>query len=63
MSAAGPVDRPHTYGDLRRWPDDVRWELIAGQAYAMTGPSWQHQTVCMNEVDWDQVFADVSAEP
>lgn len=47
MSATSPLDRPHTYADLRCWPDDVRWELIEGEAYAMTGPSWQHQAVCL----------------
>jgi Uma2 family endonuclease len=47
MSATRPLDRPYTYADLRRWPDDVRWELIDGEAYAMTGPSWQHQAVCL----------------
>lgn len=40
--------RPETYGDLRSWSDDVRWELIDGEAHAMTGPSWQHQSVCTN---------------
>jgi Uma2 family endonuclease len=47
MSATSPADRPYTYGDLRRWPDDARWELIDGQAHAMAGPSWQHQVVCL----------------
>lgn len=47
MTAASPADRPHTYADLRRWGDDTRWELIDGQAHAMTGPSWQHQSVSM----------------
>lgn len=47
MSAASPADQPRTYGDLRRWGDDTRWEIIDGQAYAMTGPSWQHQAVTM----------------
>jgi Uma2 family endonuclease len=47
MSPTRPLDRPYTYADLRRWPDDVRWELIEGEAYAMTGPSWQHQLVCL----------------
>jgi Uma2 family endonuclease len=45
MSAASLADRPHTYGDLRRWSGDTRWELVDGQAYAMTAPSWQHQSV------------------
>lgn len=48
MSATSPAKRPYTYGDLRRWPEDERWELIDGEAFAMTGPSWQHQLVCMN---------------
>jgi Uma2 family endonuclease len=48
MTATSPGRRPHTYGDLRTWSDDVRWELIDGEAYAMTSPSWQHQSVCMN---------------
>jgi Uma2 family endonuclease len=45
MSAASPAERPHTYADLRRWSGDTRWEIIDGQAHAMTGPSWQHQAV------------------
>ncbi len=36
---------PRTYGDLLARDDEARWELIDGQAYAMTGPSWQHQHV------------------
>lgn len=47
MTAASSADAPRTYGDLRRWRDDTRWELVEGQAYAMTGPSWQHQAVTM----------------
>ena len=31
------------YGDYCQWPDDQRWELIDGQAYAMTAPSRFHQ--------------------
>lgn len=45
MTPASPADRPRTYGDLRRWSDDTRWEIIDGQAYAMAGPTWQHQAV------------------
>jgi Uma2 family endonuclease len=47
MSAASLADQPHTYADLRQWVGDIRWELIDGQAHAMTGPSWQHQSVTM----------------
>jgi Uma2 family endonuclease len=48
MSATSPLPRLHTYGDLRRSSDDVRRELIDGEAHPMTGPSWQHQSVCTN---------------
>ncbi len=34
-----------TYADYRRWPDDERWELIDGVAYAMAAPGLTHQTV------------------
>jgi Uma2 family endonuclease len=34
-----------TYADYCQWPDDERWELIEGVAYAMTAPSRQHQLV------------------
>ena len=34
----------HTYGEYRTWPEDGRYELIDGQAYAMSpGPSRRHQ--------------------
>ena len=34
----------HTYADYRRWPEDVRYELIDGVAYLMTpAPSRPHQ--------------------
>lgn len=47
MTATEAVKQPHTYGDIRALDDDTRWELIDGQAYAMTAPSWQHQSVVM----------------
>ncbi len=33
----------HTYADYSAWPDDPRYELIDGIAYAMTGPMRVHQ--------------------
>ena len=36
-----PLRRPatiFTYADYRDWPDDERWELIDGEAYAMAAP-------------------------
>ena len=43
-----PLLKPNsvfTYTDYSRWPNDERWELINGEAYAMAGPSRIHQTV------------------
>ncbi len=35
-----------TYADYRQWPDDERWELIDGIAYAMApAPTISHQTL------------------
>ncbi|HCK80076.1 MAG TPA: Uma2 family endonuclease, partial [Candidatus Competibacteraceae bacterium] len=34
-----------SYADYCRWPDDERWELIDGEAYAMAAPGLAHQTV------------------
>jgi Uma2 family endonuclease len=34
-----------TYADYYRWPEDERWELIDGEAYAMAAPGRAHQTV------------------
>ena len=33
----------HTYADYRKWPEDVRDELIDGLAYLMAGPDRAHQ--------------------
>ncbi|PZP55155.1 MAG: hypothetical protein DI596_11795 [Azospira oryzae] len=36
----------HTYGEYRRWPEEARYELIDGVAYAMApAPSRRHQEV------------------
>lgn len=45
VSSTSAARSPHTYGDLRAWDEDTRWELIDGQPHAMTGPSWKHQSV------------------
>jgi Uma2 family endonuclease len=47
MAARIHGEPPFAYADLRRWPEDERWELIDGQAFAMASPSWQHQRVSM----------------
>lgn len=36
----------YTWGDYRSWSDDRRWEIIGGEAYAMTpAPPTRHQGV------------------
>lgn len=41
-------DQIYTYENYLTWPDEERWELIAGTAYAMTAPSRQHQQILGN---------------
>ncbi len=44
MSLSLRDPEPHTYGDYCTWPDDQRFELIDGVAYAMApAPTRQHQ--------------------
>jgi len=39
-------EKRYTYADYRSWPEDVRYELIDGEAYLMApAPSLDHQTV------------------
>ena len=33
------------YADYCTWDDDKRWELIDGSAYAMSAPTWMHQSI------------------
>jgi hypothetical protein len=40
---------PHTWQDYCTWPDDERWEIIGGVAYAMVpAPSTKHQSLTLN---------------
>ena len=42
----------YTYGDYLNWPDDKRYELIAGQPYLMSpAPSRKHQDVLLPILD------------
>ncbi|CQR74379.1 hypothetical protein SOV_25020 [Sporomusa ovata DSM 2662] len=38
-------DRVYTYADYLNWPEDERWEIINGVAYAMSPPSTEHQRI------------------
>jgi len=40
------TDRRFTYGDYLTWPEEERWELINGEAYAMSpAPGRRHQDI------------------
>lgn len=41
-------DRVYTYADYLNWPEDERWEIINGVAYAMAPPSTSHQRIIGN---------------
>jgi Uma2 family endonuclease len=46
MKPAQQTRQKFTYGDYRQWPEDERWELIEGEAYAMApAPTRTHQTL------------------
>lgn len=45
MGLAKRDGKHHTYADYLRWPEDVRYELIDGAAYAMAGPDLAHQEI------------------
>ncbi len=43
------ADHRFTYADYLKWPDDERWELIDGEAYAMApAPTISHQTLVLS---------------
>jgi Uma2 family endonuclease len=45
---ARKLDELFTYGQYRQWPDDERWELIDGVAWAMSAPGSRHQLIAAN---------------
>jgi Uma2 family endonuclease len=45
MITAEELQKKYTYADYAQWPEDERWELIEGVAYAMTGPLRIHQEI------------------
>jgi Uma2 family endonuclease len=49
MSAQAALEPGFSWQDYQAWPDDERWELIDGEAYAMApAPSIRHQQVAGN---------------
>jgi Uma2 family endonuclease len=52
----------YTYGDYLNWPEDVRYELIDGEAYMMApAPTVSHQTVVIEIAS--QVHAALKGTP
>jgi len=48
-STVKKTGRKFTFADYRGWTDEERWEIINGEAYAMTpAPSLKHQEVVSN---------------
>ncbi len=48
MSEARKLEkRAYTYGDLKKFPTDERWELIAGIPYLQARPSFRHQDIML----------------
>jgi len=45
---ARKFEKHYTYRDYRTWPEDERWELLGGVAYAMGGPTSTHQRIASN---------------
>lgn len=38
-------DQLYSYADYLSWPEDERWEIIEGKAYALAAPSREHQRI------------------
>lgn len=46
MALAQKEDKRYTYADYITWPDNERWEIIAGEAYSMSpAPKTKHQDI------------------
>jgi len=64
-STAKKIGNGFTYQDYANWPEDERWEIIAGEAYAMTpAPSIQHQRISRHLISlFDRFFKGSECEP
>jgi Uma2 family endonuclease len=47
MNAALKLPTHYTYADYYNWSEEERWELINGEAYAMSAPSRLHQKILL----------------
>lgn len=45
---ASKLDDRFTWADYRSWPDDERWEIVGGRAFATTPPLTRNQRIQMD---------------
>ncbi len=51
-ATAYKIRRKYTWDEYRTWPDDQRWEIIGGEAFAMSpSPTSRHQRISMEISD------------
>jgi Uma2 family endonuclease len=51
MSGSSTAKKLYDWDDYRTWPDDRRWEIVGGEAFAMSpAPSTRHQRI-LHEMD------------
>ena len=64
-SSAIKPDRSYTVEEYKAWPDDTRWELIYGHAYAMSpAPRPPHQRIVLNvSAGLEQYLSGSPCEP
>ena len=64
-SIAKKMGNGFTYQDYVSWPEDERWEILAGEAHAMTpAPSIRHQRISRHLISlFDQFFKGRGCEP
>ena len=49
MSGPAKKNQHFTYEDYLTWPEDERWELIQGEAFAMSpAPAFRHQKIVLS---------------
>jgi Uma2 family endonuclease len=51
-------DDRFTYGQYKNWPEDQRWELIDGEAWAMAGAGTRHQELVGRLHVWFRAFLE-----
>jgi Uma2 family endonuclease len=58
--AARELEQHWTWADYQTWSDDQRWEIISGQAFAMTpSPTFRHQRIVIGlALQMESFFAE-----